>query len=90
MPAETFTKHRVIDRVDSSDGYSIRLRRDRIEYTDQLGTLVIDAEWAPGRGTWVMAFRSSFPDDAQRDQGHVFSNLERAFEAAQWHLKILE
>ena len=58
MPAETFKKHRLIDRVAASDGYSIRLRRDRIEYTDQLGTLVIDAEWAPGRGTWVMAFRS--------------------------------
>ena len=35
----------------------------------------------------ALAFRSSFPDDAQRDQGHVFSNLERAFEAALWHLK---
>lgn len=51
MPPVQFKKHRLIDRVDSSAGCSIRLRRDRIEDTDQLGTLVVDAEWAPGRGT---------------------------------------
>ena len=31
---------------------------------------------------WVIAFSSSFPDDAQWDRDDVFSNLERAFEAA--------
>ena len=90
MPAEQFKKHRLIDRLDSSAGYSIRLRRDRIEYTDHLGTVVIDAEWSPGRGTSVMAFSSSFPEEVPRRRDDVFSNLERAFEAAGWHLKILK
>jgi hypothetical protein len=90
MPAEHFKKHRLVDRVDSSAGSSIRLRRDRIEYTDQLGTFSIDAERAPGSGTRIMAFSSSFPEEAQWGRDVVFSNLERAFEAARWHLKTLE
>jgi hypothetical protein len=72
--------------VDSSLGCSIRVRRDRIEYVDEFGDLSIDAEWAPGRGTWVIAFLSSIPDDARRPMQEVVARVGRAFEAAGWHL----
>ncbi len=63
---------------------------DRVEYTDALGTLDIDAEWSPGRGVRVMAFTSRVPDEAHRRREDVFLNLARAFDAAGWHLKVLE
>ena len=90
VSAERFTKHPLTDRVDSSAGYSIRLRRDRIEYTDQLGTQVIQAEWSPGRGTRVMVFISGVPDDSHRRREDTLGNIARAFDAAGWHLSIRE
>lgn len=88
MAEERFKKHRLADRVDSSAGYSIRLRRDTVEYTDHLGTLSIDAEWAPGRRTWVLVFPASIPDTADRPPQDVISNLKRGFAAAGWRLSI--
>ncbi len=85
---ERFKKHRLGDRVDSSAGYSIRLRRDAIEYTDEAGTVLIDAEWAPGAGTWVLVFAGSIPEAAERQPEAVIDNLERAFTAAGWGLSI--
>jgi hypothetical protein len=88
MPKERFTKHRLVDRIDSSAGYSVRLRRDAIEYADEAGTVSIDAEWAPGPGTWVLVFADSIPGSAERPPEAVIDNLERAFTAAGWGLSI--
>lgn len=88
IPEERFKKHRVADRVDSSAGYSISLRRDAIDYTDHLGTLAIDAEWAPSRRTWVLVFVASIPDTADRPHQAVVDNLQRAFSAAGWRLSL--
>ena len=88
MSEERFKKHRLADRVDSSAGYSIRLRRDAIEYTDEAGTVLIDAEWAPGPGVWVLVFAGSIPKSAERQPESVVDNLSRAFMAAGWGLSI--
>lgn len=88
MPDERFQKHRLTDRVDSSAGFSIRLRRDRVEYTDGVGTLHIDAEWSPGRGVNIIAFTSNVPDEAHRRRQDVLGNLARAFDSAGWRLTV--
>ena len=88
VPDEKFRKHRLTDRVDSSAGYSIRLRRDRVEYTDEVGTVYIDAEWSPGRGVHIIAFTSNVPDGAHRRREGVVGNLARAFDSAGWRLTV--
>ena len=89
MPAETFKKHRLTDRVDSSAGYSVRLRRDWIEYVDAVGALVIDAEWVPRRGANVNVFTSTLTGDVER-RSVVLGNISKALEAGGWHLRIRE
>ena len=89
MPSETFKKHRLIDRVDSSAGYSVRLRRDRVEYVDAVGTLVIEAEWVPRRGANVNVFTSTLTSEVER-QKVVLENIAKALEADGWHLRIRE
>ncbi len=81
-------ERRFSDRVDSSAGYSVRLRRDRIEYIDGLGTAVIDAEWLPRRGASVHAFTSTMTGDRDRDV--TLQNIAKALAAGGWHLKVHE
>ena len=87
--AETFKKHRFTDRVDSSAGWTVRLRRDRVEYIDQLGTVAIEAEWTPMRVMSVRVFPSTATvDSGRRDE--ALRNMSKAFDAAGWVLKVWE
>lgn len=88
LPEERFTRHRLSGRVRSSAGYTIRRRHFAIEYTDQLGSVSIDAEWQPGRGEWMTVCRAGIPDTPERRADDVIDNLRRAFGAVGWHLSI--
>lgn len=88
MLAEEFKKHWFLDRVTSSLGYQITLKQDRVEYSDLLGSLDIDGEWAPGSGTTVHLYSSSIPDQPARPRAEVLDRLQRAFSAAGWNLRV--
>ena len=88
MSVETFRKHWFLDRVTSSLGYVVTVKRDRVEVADAGGVIAIDAEWAPGRGTAMLLFPSSIPDEADRPRREVVARVERAFAAAGWTVKI--
>jgi hypothetical protein len=88
MSDETFKKHWFLDRVTSSAGYSITLRRDCIRFRDELGAISIDAEWAPGKRISVIAYSSSLPDGEGRRRQEILGDLERAFAAAGWQLTV--
>ena len=87
--AETLRKHRFSDRVDSSAGWTVRLRRDRVEYIDQLGTVAIEAEWTPMRVTSVRIFPSTAAVDSDR-RDEAVRKMSKAFDAAGWVLKVWE
>ena len=84
--AETFKKHRFSDRVDSSAGWTVRRRRDRVEYIDPLGTVAIEAECAPMRVTSARVFPSTATVDSDR-RDEALRNMSKAFDAAGWALK---
>lgn len=89
MLAEKFKKHWFLDRIASSAGYSVTLRRDCIRFRDGEGQLSIDAEWAPGKGVLLIAYSSSIPDgEGSRGRDAVLDDLKRAFAAADWGLRV--
>lgn len=86
---ETFRKHWFLDRVTSSAGFVITVRRDRIIYRDAFGQFDIDAEWSPGRGVHMKAFTSSIPDSWEgRSAAMIVSDVQRAFGTAGWTLRV--
>jgi hypothetical protein len=89
-PPETFKKHWLFDRVSSSLGYTVTLRRDCVRVRDATGEVTIDAEWAPGRRISVLAYPSSMSDDRGGRQREILPKVERAFAAAGWQLKVLD
>lgn len=88
--SEEFRKHWFLDRVTSSRGYTITLRRDVVEYKDRAGAIALPAEWAPGRGTWILLFAASRPEilPGSRAKSEVIEDIRRAFDAVGWRLSV--
>ncbi|GEN78516.1 hypothetical protein AFE02nite_02500 [Actinotalea fermentans] len=88
--SERFKKHWFLDRVISSRGYTITLRRDVVEYKDRAGGITLPAEWAPGRGTWILLFAAGLPEvlPGSRAKSEVVDDIVRAFDAVGWRLSV--
>ncbi len=84
---ERFNKHWVKYKIESSEGYSIQIHRQRIEYLDEVGAVDFGCEPSVYRGVDVMVSAREFLELRDHDPQVVIDRFRRAFAAAGWRLR---